>query len=146
MDAATNGRNTSEALQESQEPAVDPNNPFAELYVPSQPARPAGSGAANPWAPAAPAAPAPGARSPAGAGLSGMSAPGSSLGGTSGLPGLGGLLGGMGGGMGAQMEQLLNDPGALDQMTAMMQDPTLQAMLQVAARKGVLVLCILLAG
>lgn len=33
MDAAAGGRNTSEALQETTAPAIDPNNPFAELFV-----------------------------------------------------------------------------------------------------------------
>jgi hypothetical protein len=33
MDAATGGRNTSEALQETAAPAPDPDNPFAELFV-----------------------------------------------------------------------------------------------------------------
>lgn len=33
MDAASGGRNTSEALQETAAPAPDPDNPFAELFL-----------------------------------------------------------------------------------------------------------------
>ena len=33
MDAASGGRNTSEALQETAAPAPDPDNPFSELFV-----------------------------------------------------------------------------------------------------------------
>ena len=35
MEATSSGRNISEALQETPAPTVDPNNPFAELFVPS---------------------------------------------------------------------------------------------------------------
>ena len=62
---------------------------------------------------------------------------GMGAGGAAGLAGLGGLdglagMGGMGGmGMpGGNMDGLMSDPAAMEQMTAMMQDPAVQQMMQ----------------
>ena len=129
MEAATRGGglgSDSNAIG-NRAPAVDPSNPFAELFAtPVAPSGGASGTTPNPWAPSQPAT---SPLAPSGGG--GGAGLGAGLGGFGGRGGIGGGFPGMGGmgGMGG-MEEMMNNPAMMEQMTQAMQNPMMQQMLQ----------------